>query len=116
MANNFRFPIVGSNFHSGAKAKLAILGEGDRVALIRDPSNQYDRNAVRILSTDGQMLGHCPMDLSALVTEMLEREIIIDEGQIVVRKDMRLVAVYFNLDQGGVEPQIEDAPEGREYR
>ena len=50
--------ITGSYYYDGALEKLSHLSVGDAVTLERDPGNEYDANAVRVLSADGIMLGH----------------------------------------------------------
>lgn len=50
--------INGSYYYDGALEKLEQLSVGDAVTLERDPHNEYDANAVRVLSADGIMLGH----------------------------------------------------------
>ena len=50
--------INGSYYHHGAYEKLEKLKVGDAVVLEREPDNEYDPNAIRILDDDGGMLGY----------------------------------------------------------
>ena len=60
---------------------LRALHEGDVLALVREPSNAYDPNAVRI-DRDGTKLGYVPATYSALVAGLL------DSGAVKLRADV----------------------------
>lgn len=46
--------IVGVRFYSG------YASAGERVTLQREPYNQYDQNAIKVLSVMGAQIGHIP--------------------------------------------------------
>jgi hypothetical protein len=51
--------IVGMKFHAGAHDKLLLTLSGSPVTLVRDPENEHDPNAVRVV-IDGVMCGYIP--------------------------------------------------------
>jgi|GEM_PF-6997787 len=53
--------IVGIKFHPGSHDKLLETKDGEPVALVRQPDNKYDPNAVAC-EIDGQMCGFVPAD------------------------------------------------------
>ena len=50
--------INGSYYHHGAFERLEKLKIGDNVKLQREPDNEYDPNAIRVLDYDNGMLGY----------------------------------------------------------
>ena len=50
--------INGSYYHHGAFERLEKLKVGDNVNLERESDNEYDPNAIKVLDTDGGMLGY----------------------------------------------------------
>ena len=44
--------IVGKRYYSGS------INQGEEVVLEREPKNPYDRNAIKVLTIDGQQAGH----------------------------------------------------------
>ena len=44
--------IVGKRYYSGS------VNQGEEVILVREPQNPYDRNAIKVLTIDGQQAGH----------------------------------------------------------
>jgi HIRAN domain len=45
---------------------------GDRLALVRDPENEYDRHAIQVWWRNGHMLGHLPRSVAAEVAPLLD--------------------------------------------
>ena len=54
-----RSSVVGMKFHAGAHDKLLQTPEGTIAELVREPTNQYDPNAIRVY-IDGTMCGFIP--------------------------------------------------------
>ncbi len=46
------------------------LNKGDNVSLVRDIGNQYDANAVKVMSKHGQA-GYISRDYTAIISEMM---------------------------------------------
>lgn len=99
----YKAPIVGSQFHRGAKEALASLAEGDVVDLVLDPDNPYDSNAVRVHSKDGQMLGHVPMDLSRLTTDFVKHDMARPEGRVFLEKRAIKIAIDYDFASPGAK-------------
>ena len=51
--------IIGVKFHKGAHDKLLDSPTGTPVALVREPENQYDANAIQCV-VDGVICGYIP--------------------------------------------------------
>jgi hypothetical protein len=63
--------IVGIKFHDGAHDKLLATLPGSPVTLVREPSNKYDPNAVRV-EIDGVMCGYVPKAQAARLAEDMD--------------------------------------------
>ena len=62
--------IHGTTFHKGYE-RIPLLNIGYKLELVREPENQYDKNAIRINNGSGQQLGHVPrLDAAALAPLM----------------------------------------------
>jgi hypothetical protein len=57
------FPIAGWQFYQGDRV-LHELREGENLNLVHEPKNQYDQNAVAILTRDGVKLGYVPRHIA----------------------------------------------------
>jgi len=55
-----RTRIAGFNHHDGAPKALMTMRPQTRLLLVPEPKNPHDRNAIRIITTAGQMLGYVP--------------------------------------------------------
>lgn len=64
--------IAGVTFE-GRQQILARLTQGETVYLVREPSNQYDRNAIRITRGNGEVLGYVPKTTAASLASGLEQ-------------------------------------------
>ena len=62
--------VVGVSFE-GRQAIVSRLSVGEKVFLIRDPKNPYDRNAIKVVNGKGQQFGFLDSYLAAdLIAEM----------------------------------------------
>jgi hypothetical protein len=93
----FRTIAVGAQFHPGAREALERLAEGDIVSLVRDPTNQYDPYAVRVLNLEDQMLGFIPMTMSRLVSDLLDSRMARPEARVFTGKKGPELAIDYNL-------------------
>jgi hypothetical protein len=64
-------PLAGFRYHD-APAVFAQLRPGDPLALVREPANPHDANAVRV-EWQGHMLGYVPRAENAAVAWALDR-------------------------------------------
>lgn len=66
-----RSPLAAFRHYEGPEA-LAALRAGERLALVREPDNPYDANAVRV-EWRGRKLGYVPRRENAAVARHLDR-------------------------------------------
>jgi len=60
--------IVGVRFYNGQ----ATIGE--RVLLVREPNNPYDRNAIQVKNVMGNQIGHIGRNVAAKLAPYIVRE------------------------------------------
>ena len=65
---SFDFMVAGVKFHQ-LSSIIDVLEEGDELALVLEPTNPYDKHAVRI-ERRGIMLGYIPKVLSEQISEL----------------------------------------------
>ena len=63
------FLVAGTKYHQGNKN----LVEGEKVFFIRDKTNKYDSNAIRVLTEDKLMVGYMPAHLASKIATMLDK-------------------------------------------
>ena len=63
------FLVAGTKYHQGNKN----LVEGEKVFFLRDKTNKYDSNAIKILTEDKVMVGHMPAHLASKIAPMLDK-------------------------------------------
>lgn len=70
--------LVGNNFRSAAeRERFKLLGLGDKLTLKRDPNNEYDRNAIRVIQTiddEEYFLGFIDRENAANLAPILDAE------------------------------------------
>lgn len=69
-----RTSIVGVQYYKG------LVGPGEEVRLVREPQNQYDRNAIEVRNIGGTKVGHLPKQTAAKLSPLLDRGAITAEG------------------------------------
>lgn len=69
-------PLAGFQYYDG-KSVWVDLHEGDTLALVREPDNAYDSNAVRV-EWHGHKLGYVPRRDNAAVARMLDHAMPLD--------------------------------------
>ena len=81
--------IAGITFaNADGRARTEVLGEcvnGELLALVPDPENEYDENAVKVCRQNGDQLGFVPASLASGIYAMAEEgygpnAILIDKG------------------------------------
>ncbi|GJE94457.1 SNF2 family N-terminal domain-containing protein [Phanerochaete sordida] len=70
----YKTNIVGVQYYKG------MVGPGEEVRLLREPHNQYDRNAIKVVNIGGQQVGHVPRTDAARLAPLLDRGDITVEG------------------------------------
>ncbi|KAM3870955.1 helicase-like transcription factor [Diretmus argenteus] len=66
--------VVGLRYYSG------VVNQGEMVALVREPQNQYDRNAVMVANVDGRQVGHIKRELAAAMANVMDNNLAKVEG------------------------------------
>ncbi|EPQ57350.1 hypothetical protein GLOTRDRAFT_74086 [Gloeophyllum trabeum ATCC 11539] len=69
-----RTNIVGVQYYKG------LVGPGEEVRLVRQPTNQYDRNAIQVKNIGGTQVGHLPRQVAAKLAPLLDRGLVTVEG------------------------------------
>ncbi|KAH7402017.1 SNF2 family N-terminal domain-containing protein [Phaeosphaeria sp. MPI-PUGE-AT-0046c] len=72
--------IVGVRYYNG----YATVGE--MVVVRREPTNQYDRNAIQILNVQGTQIGHLPKILAAKLAKYMDNRSLLIEATITGEK------------------------------
>lgn len=87
MPFNIKVPCVGGQYHSFAAAREAgLLTQGVIVELRREPTNQYDENAIEVFTLEPALkLGYVAKNFAAGLAPML------DEGKMKLVARIELV-------------------------
>ncbi|MBR5216235.1 MAG: DUF1351 domain-containing protein [Bacteroidales bacterium] len=105
--------ISGSYYYDGAMERLEKLSVGEAVNLQRDPNNEYDANAVRVISADGIMMGYIAAGNggNVIIANLIEAG---QEIHAFVSKKTK-TTTYLNVLTPGDATQIdENIPEAEE--
>lgn len=95
--------IAGTRYYAAEKLYSSKkLKRGDAVKLQRDPSNLYDKNAIKILSNSGSMLGYIPRTFAEVLAPKMDSGLKVSANiKEIGRRDgglrLRINLVYENL-------------------
>jgi single-stranded-DNA-specific exonuclease len=64
--------VVGVTFEN-RQAVVALLSDGERVSLIREPDNAFDVNAVKVVRWDRQQIGFLDRELAKIMAPKMDR-------------------------------------------
>ena len=64
--------VAGVSFEN-RQAIVALLTEGERVSLVRDPENPFDPNAVQVVRWDHQQIGFLDKELAKVMAPKMDR-------------------------------------------
>ncbi|KAG8978503.1 hypothetical protein FRB90_008429, partial [Tulasnella sp. 427] len=70
----FPTKIVGVRYYTG------MVGAGELVSVVREPTNQYDANAIRVLNASGTQVGHIPRAAAARLAPLMDQGVVSVEG------------------------------------
>lgn len=91
-----RSPLAGFRHYEGHEAWPA-LRPGERLALVREPDNPYDANAVRV-EWRGRKLGYVPQRDNAAVARHLDRGTALEARIAALRENRnRTVRIEFEI-------------------
>ncbi|KAI5795352.1 SNF2 family helicase [Peziza echinospora] len=115
---SFDIRVVGIRFYTG------VTTTGEQVLLLREPNNQYDRNAIRVCNVARQQVGHLPRGAAATLSPLIDNRQIQLEGTVTgpkevyempMRVDVYATApqasheqIYNTLRRGGI--RLENSP------
>ncbi|KAH7924627.1 hypothetical protein BV22DRAFT_1129678 [Leucogyrophana mollusca] len=80
--------VVGVQYYKG------LVGPGEEVRLIREPHNQYDKNAIQVKNIGGTQVGHIPRAVASKLSPLLDRRAVTVEG---VMHDGNLTGFSYSL-------------------
>lgn len=64
--------IAGWYFRENINEIAEKLSDGDRLTLQREPTNEHDELAIKILDKDGDMLGYVPRRNNAVIARLMD--------------------------------------------
>ncbi|XP_062324767.1 helicase-like transcription factor [Osmerus eperlanus] len=68
--------VVGLKYYTG------VVNAGEMVSLVRQPQNQYDRNAVMVVNVYGSQVGHIKRELAAAMATIMDNNLAKVEGMV----------------------------------
>lgn len=69
---NIDLIVVGTRYEGRDQVIADHARVGDRVYLVREPSNPYDRNAVKVLCSNGMQIGYIPREHASYLAPVLD--------------------------------------------
>ncbi|PCH43964.1 hypothetical protein WOLCODRAFT_133049 [Wolfiporia cocos MD-104 SS10] len=66
--------VVGVQYYKG------LVGVGEEVRLVREPHNNYDRNAIQVKNIGGTQVGHVPRNVAAKLAPLMDKSLVTVEG------------------------------------
>ncbi|KAJ3534925.1 hypothetical protein NMY22_g6710 [Coprinellus aureogranulatus] len=66
----------------GIRHYRGLVGPGEEVLLIREPTNAYDRNAIQVKNISRVQVGHIPRTVAAKLAPLMDQQLITVEGVI----------------------------------
>ncbi|KAM4625187.1 helicase-like transcription factor isoform 2-T2 [Polymixia lowei] len=72
----FKGTVVGLRYYTG------VVNKGEMVALVREPHNQYDSNAVMVANVYGSQVGHIKRELAAAMAYIMDNNLAKIEGVV----------------------------------
>ncbi|NXF91885.1 HLTF factor, partial [Eubucco bourcierii] len=71
-----RGSVVGLRYYTG------IVNNNEMVALQREPTNPYDKNAVKVNNVNGDQVGHIKKELAAALAGIMDNKLAVVEGVV----------------------------------
>lgn len=68
--------VVGIQYYKG------LVGPGEEVLLVREPSNPYDRNAIQVKNIGHVQVGHLPRNVASKLATLMDRQLVTVEGVV----------------------------------
>ena len=80
--------MVGVQYYNGR------VGKNERVQLVRDPHNKYDKNAIKVCNTYGQQIGHIKREVASTLAQLMDKN---QEKVVIIRFKLYIDSYYFRL-------------------
>jgi hypothetical protein len=64
--------IVGTRFNGGADIILSELNPGEKVSLVREPDNPYDKRAIMVIDEDERKIGYIPRNQNSILSSLMD--------------------------------------------
>jgi hypothetical protein len=79
MSSGIKCRIAGFNHHKGSFEWLDKRRVGEhRVLLMPEPDNKFDKNAIKIITPEGLMLGYVPaVDAAGVLERLADRDVLV---------------------------------------
>jgi SWI/SNF-related matrix-associated actin-dependent regulator of chromatin subfamily A3 len=74
--------LLSSVFKLSKRIHVGYVGSGENVMLRREPTNQFDRNAIRVVNFRDEQVGHLPRAFAARLSPLLDQNLVTVEGVI----------------------------------
>ena len=89
------FKVSGVSFY---QENVNLLKEDEIIKLERDPKNKYDSNAIKIVNSEGNMLGFVPKKYKIKDEEMILNELVLKKYNKLTTKYKLLVHSVYKWD------------------
>lgn len=104
--SSFRMPladtiVVGTCFRGDPHEITAGLKEGDPLKLVREPENEYDPRAIKVLNQDGLHIGYVPRIKNEVISNLM------DAGKHVMC-EITWMKDYFDGPEIGIRISMDD--------
>jgi SWI/SNF-related matrix-associated actin-dependent regulator of chromatin subfamily A3 len=98
--------VVGLRYYDG------FATQGEAVMILREPSNAFDRNAIRVNNVQGTQIGHLPRGLAAQLAPYIDSRSLLVEGVLAGEKGVYDCPISLTLWTSG-DPTTRAALEAR---
>lgn len=85
--------VAGCRYRENIKEALKALKEGDRMTLIREPSNSYDVRAIMVMGPDESFLGYIPRRKNEVLAALM------DAGKFLYARAEKVTVPEADVDQ-----------------
>ncbi|WP_295858528.1 HIRAN domain-containing protein [uncultured Fibrobacter sp.] len=65
-------PVMGLQFVNGITQLLNPLDKGNKLTLVREPENRYDKFAILVKDADGQKIGYVPRRNNLVLARLMD--------------------------------------------
>lgn len=74
----FETRVAGFQFHDGMQPEVsALLTPGKALALVREPENPHDENAIAVISPEGHHLGYIPRSENDIPAVLADQDVLL---------------------------------------